>query len=162
MSVLFEEDLTINSMDDNDLHKCNVGGVNMFKGRAIKKYFLELRPNLRSRYGKEKYYTKEQVISTIKACGFKQKYAIYALAIYLHRDEFESLTDDFSTEEIRGARQEVADRFFGGNKEFVYIDVDRFWLSSQVDGYVKTTSNFFGFGDSGGHSGGDSGGGGVD
>ena len=91
----------------------------MFKGMAIKKYFNKMYPFLLKGYGKEKYYTKGQVLNTVRTCEFKEKYAIYALTIFMEKSEFEQLSE-FTCEEIAQARQEIADRFFDGNTEYTF------------------------------------------
>lgn len=137
----------------------------MFKGKAIDKYFYELKPCLRGRYGNKQYYTKEEVVSTVKDRDFGLKHVIYALAIYLHRDEFESLTDEFSIEEINKAREKIADRFFDGDDEYVYSNLNREKLFGEIDNFINlpvtSTDNYSYSSDSSDfsdYSGGDSGG----
>lgn len=91
----------------------------MFKGMAIKKYFNKMYPYLKQRYGSEQYYSKGQVLATVRDCEFKEKYVIYALAIFMEKSEFEQLSE-YTCEEIAQARQEIADRFFGGYVEYSY------------------------------------------
>ena len=95
----------------------------MFKNRAIRKYFKRLYPCLKNRYGLREKYTKGQIIRTISECGFSEKYHIYALAIFLDKDNFMSLVSEYPNIHLNNVRNEIADKYFDGDLEYVYKDI---------------------------------------
>ncbi|NQZ12727.1 MAG: hypothetical protein HRT35_36710 [Algicola sp.] len=92
----------------------------MFKNRAIKKYYNQLYPLLNQRYGANDTYTKGQILRTVNECGFKEKYAVYALGIFLEKDLFEQLADEYHDVDLDAVRKELADKFFNGNTEYSF------------------------------------------
>ena len=92
----------------------------MFKNRAIKKYFRELYPNLVSRYGASEIYTKGQITKTVSECDFNEQYVVYALAIFLEKDDFLDLDAEFVGVNLLEIRAEIACGFFDGNSDYSY------------------------------------------
>lgn len=103
-------------------------------------------PDLKRRYGRSKYYSKGQVLRTIQECGFKEKYAIYGFAIFLEKSDFFQLTDDYTTQELNAARQEIADRFFNGYIDYTFKEIAENQFRNYPDGGVTGS----GIGTSGG------------
>jgi hypothetical protein len=60
------------------------------KRRALRAYRTQLATKLRKRYGRERYYTPEQVKRTTRDAGLSIDYVCYAMAMFCERDAFDA------------------------------------------------------------------------
>ena len=95
----------------------------MFKNSAIKKYYNQLYLLMTQRYGASDTYTKGQILRTVNECGFKKKYSVYALGIFLEKGLFEQLADEYPDVDLKAVRKEIAEKFFNGNTEYSFNQV---------------------------------------
>ncbi len=125
---------------------------NFKKRRALKSYILVLPRLLKKRYGKRKRYTEGQVRKTIAHTSLNMDYIDYALAMYISREDFDSLIKkDELIRDYDEARQEIADKHFDGNSKFTIHDITNEANSSSS--FLSSDSDF----DSGNDFGGDGG-----
>ena len=95
----------------------------LHKRRALNSYVKVLPVLLKKKYGKHKRYTEKQVRKAAELAGLNEKYLNYALAMYVSRGEFEALNKVRGLScEYEEIRQEVANRFFGGDTKFTIHD----------------------------------------
>jgi hypothetical protein len=60
------------------------------KRRALRSYRTKLATKLRKRYGRERYYTPEQVKSTTRDAGLSIDFVCYAMCMFCERDAFDA------------------------------------------------------------------------
>ena len=87
---------------------------------AIRAYARRLGPLLAKRYGRQKFYTADQVRRTIEVCGFSRRYIAYAYAMFLTEHAFAGEKCTVRTEDPYSSLRETA----GGIADHRHWDVD--------------------------------------
>ena len=99
----------------------------MFRRLAVNKYYKNLYPLLRKRYGGSESFTSGQIIRTIEDCGLSKRYTSYALALFLEKSALmDYLNESGSKLDPIELRQYIAKRFFGGNEDYSYQEAQSF------------------------------------
>jgi hypothetical protein len=131
------------------------------KRRAMRRYRRRLGVKLRRRYGRERYYTPEQVRSTAISGGLGVDYMCFALAMYCDRESFDAYhRANGEVCDYDAMRADIGASYFGGDTNFDATSFD-----TLDDSYAVEASDGGSFGggfDAGGFDGGGGGGDGGD
>ena len=121
-----------------------MGLINRIKKHyAVKSYVLKLPGILKKNYGKHKKYNESQVRKAIQKANLNCDYIAYAMAMYISKNEFESLLKKNTLNgDYDVLRHEVADSFFDGKANFTIHDV--LDASTQGDGMSGGLDGFDG------------------
>ncbi len=89
------------------------------KRLTLRSYVRKLPLLLKKRYGKHKRYSEREIKESIQWAKFNKRYIDYALAIYMSKKDYDHLkTTNTSFGEYDTLRQEIADIYFKGKKNF--------------------------------------------
>jgi len=107
----------------------------LFKHRIVQRYLQRLPKHLRKQHPENTgTYSQKQILDGIKTLKLADKYALYAIAalsdetttkLYLQENQ---LNDD-----IASVRNEVADLYLNGNRDFTVEDVNTYAGISDTD-----------------------------
>lgn len=87
--------------------------------RAIKSYVLKGSQELRRRFGIKRWYSVEEVSSSVEEAGLSTAFVAYAHAVFCNRDAFDAFYGALKLRSTYdGLRNEVSCRFLGGARDF--------------------------------------------
>lgn len=92
--------------------------------RALDSFVTVLGPALKQRYGKVEQYTVMQVRKTLSDLKLGERYVEFAIAMFRHEESANTLRLlSIDQLQLLRLRQEIADRYFDGNRRFSVGDV---------------------------------------